>query len=128
MEIVRQPPKSNQCGQACIAMLAGVTLERAVEVVGTSGKTRTRDIVPALATFGFFTEPKRTTHRSREWNDLPSALLILHVTNGHSRHWIIYDGRKFYDPAAGVFRKPPKYLVEKGGRPTSYLTVMRDAA
>lgn len=119
---IRQAQDSNTCGQCCVAMLACVSVEEACEAAGTRGKTRTKHIRDALRRFGVACGDRRIRHRTA-WECLPDATLLLHVTNGHSRHWIIYRNRKFYDPAAGVFSKPPKYLVERRGVPTSYLII-----
>jgi hypothetical protein len=49
---VRQPVGSNLCGQACVAMAAGVRLEVAVAAVGKRGKTQWGDLRRALARLG----------------------------------------------------------------------------
>lgn len=55
---ITQPPNSNLCGQTCVAMLAGITLEESIEVFGTSGPTRTKDLIRALTKLGFKTDKK----------------------------------------------------------------------
>ncbi len=46
MRLVRQKP--NGCGPACVAMLAGITLEQAERVIGQRRKTRTVDLLDGL--------------------------------------------------------------------------------
>lgn len=50
MRLVRQPEGSRLCGQACVAMLLGISLDGAVELVGTRRGLRARQIVEALRT------------------------------------------------------------------------------
>ena len=49
---IRQPEGSNLCGQACVAMLAGVTLAEAIRATGTRGRTSTRHVTHALRALG----------------------------------------------------------------------------
>ena len=50
MRHVQQPAYSNQCGQACIAMLSGKDLDAVVDFMSMKGKTRTRDLVKTIRT------------------------------------------------------------------------------
>ena len=45
MDLILQPVGSNMCGQACIAMIAGISIEEAVKAVGHRHSTKTREIV-----------------------------------------------------------------------------------
>lgn len=124
MKLVRQPPNSNCCGQACIATIAGLTLDESIALCGTKGKTRTRHLVKALKEHGF--EPyenatrisKRSSWIDRLWK---SATLVVKFKNGKSSHWVVRHKGKFYDPASGVHRDVPRYL--ESSRSTSFLIV-----
>lgn len=35
----------------------------------------------------------------------------LHLDGPRRSHWVVWHNKKFYDPAAGVFRKKPDYLT-----------------
>lgn len=50
---IQQPPDSNLCGQCCVAMVARVPLEDVIAVMGTRGRTRTRQVAAALRHYGF---------------------------------------------------------------------------
>src|ERR1035437_8529670 len=54
MNYVEQPDGSSLCGQACVAMVADVSLAEAVQLIGKRGHsgTRTRDLVKALRSLG----------------------------------------------------------------------------
>lgn len=117
MELVRQKPQTNQCGQACLATIAGVTLEEAIAAVGKTGLTRTRDILYGASRLGL----KGAARMKRLGENWPEGTAMMRVVNGRRSHWIVWDGRKILDPAAGTFRKLPRYLQEGEARITSYL-------
>jgi len=48
MELVRQPFASNQCGQACVATICGITLEESLMIFRCKGQTRTKQVIAAL--------------------------------------------------------------------------------
>jgi hypothetical protein len=128
MDLVRQPPNSNLCGQACVATIAGVALGEAVTLCGKSGKTSTRHLIAGLKAKGF--EPycglTRVCQRSPWITGLmKSATLIVKFKSGKASHWVVRHKGKFYDPAAGVFRDVPKYLESQGARLVSFLVVNR---
>ena len=52
MRLVRQPEDSSLCGQACVATLAGITLDESIEIFGTKGKTYGTHLVAALRCVG----------------------------------------------------------------------------
>ncbi|GAG32918.1 unnamed protein product, partial [marine sediment metagenome] len=112
---VKQPEDSNLCGQACVATLAGVGLEESIRVFGTRGKTTTRQIRQAL----LHLEVDCGERLVRGFPDGP-AILKWTWPNGHS-HWCVWMNNKYYDPCAGVHRKPPKYLTRANARVTSHL-------
>ena len=48
MKLVTQPPNSKLCGQCCVAMLAGITLDESIQIIGHQKGTRTKDLVKAF--------------------------------------------------------------------------------
>lgn len=120
MKLVRQPTGSNQCGQACVATLCGLTLDEAIALMGTKGKTRTKQLVEALLA-------KSVICGCRLKRGFPpddqTAILKFKHSDGQG-HWVVWHKGKYYDPQAGVFRQPPKYLARS--RVTSYLTLEYD--
>lgn len=74
IRLVRQPPNSNLCGQACVAMVAEVTLEEACAAFkatgGPVGLCRPHHVRAALAHFGYELGlpqpvPERAQHEPR---------------------------------------------------------------
>lgn len=114
MKLVRQPKGSNLCGQACVATIAGITLEESTEVFRTKGYTNTKIVKQALLQLVF-----RTPDRLKRGK--PTGLAIVKFLSPDGRaHWVVWN-KKYYDPNAGVFRKVPKYLA--GSKQTSFLAV-----
>ena len=121
MRLVRQAPGSNHCGQACIATLGQLTLEAAIELVGTRGKTATRHLKAALGKLGI----KCGDRRVRGMPDKDETALLFWKDGGTKGHWTVWHKGKYYDPLAGVFRKVPRWL--ENSRVTSHLKVELNA-
>jgi len=115
MKLVRQPEGSNLCGQACVATICNISLEDAIILVRTKGKTKTKHLKCAL-------HEMNIKHGERRFPGMPkegSALLYWQSDSG--AHWTVWHRKKHYDPSAGVFRKVPKHLRE--ARVTSHLPI-----
>lgn len=122
MRHLTQPKGSSLCGQTCVAMAAGVTLLRSIEVFGTRGGTRTKQVVAALRAFGFETVGDRLVR----WDDktAPPRHAILHLIwdkpgKKHKHgHWVLNWEGIVHDPALDT---PGLYC---GGRFVSYLEII----
>lgn len=109
IKLVRQPTGTNLCGQACVATIAGIELDAARKACGTSGKTDGTHLRSALRSLGFTVGERMKKGRPI---NLTNQLAVLKYQDDKKslRHWVVFDGRKYYDPAAGTFRKEPGYL------------------
>lgn len=121
--LVVQPDGSSLCGQACVAMAAGVSLDRAVEAVGHIKErgTHTHEVVKALRLLGVPCASKMK--RLGKVKPVMPKRGFLHINRpeGNKRnakfHWmLIWDG-KIFDPGN---RWPEGY---NGWRITSYLEI-----
>lgn len=121
MNLVRQPIDSNLCGQACVATVTGVDLEDAITAVGTRGKTNTAKLKKGLHRLGVRCDARRT----RGFPPKTVTAFLYWKSDDHA-HWMVWHKGKYYDPAAGVFRKPPQHTIDGGARVTSYLKVYLD--
>ena len=127
---VQQPKKSNQCGQACIASLVGITLQQAIELVGEKGATTARDITKALKIRG-------TRRRLQKGlGDLPlnhiPCLLSLKIDNSSDWHWaLLYNSEQclvIMDPEKRMHWGLKEWLKDialRHGRVTSYLDLSK---
>jgi hypothetical protein len=102
--LIIAPEGSNACGQACVAMAAGVSLDRAIDVVGKRKKsgTRTKDVVDALYALGVKTD-SRARRLSKKRPVLPQRCLVSICTkkvNGEYKlgHWMLYWDGEMKDP------------------------------
>lgn len=100
LELIRQP-NDGLCGQAVVAMLAGVTIQDVIEVMdcrewqGTMGR-----VISALNYYGiahsdiiYYTEGAETV--------LPKCCIMMEKM-GRFCHYLIHFDGKFYDPTLGL--------------------------
>ena len=107
-----QPGGSKLCGQTCVAMIADVSIEKAIELVGHGHRTRTKEIVKALRKAGV--ECKGGLVKISSKNRLPETCLVNVLYDKNHRHWIVKNDGVFYNPDPG-----------EGGRMTSFLEISR---
>ena len=118
--------KENNCGQTCVAMIAGISIEESEKVFGHSCSTRTREVVKALRKLGF--EPQTDNLVRSKWGNTPDALAILKMTfneKQRSGHWVVSYYGWIYDSAQK--EKHPYWhycnFMKEFLRPTSYLKI-----
>lgn len=99
-------PHDGLCGQACVAMLAGITLEETINVMHCSEWQATiAKIIDALNYFGLeHSEEIVYTCGKSEGTTLPKCAVILEKMGRFSHYLVTYDG-KFYDPNLGVMEQ-----------------------
>lgn len=104
MKLVLQPEGSSQCGQACIAMIAGVSLKRAIEAVGHEHGTNTGEVVSALRTLGICCNDK-LVRLSRRRPNIPQKAIVHICRSGvvterrrPQSHWMVSLDGKILDP------------------------------
>lgn len=101
-------PTDFTCGQTTVAMIAGVTVDEVIEVMGNAKGTQVGDFTRALRHYGFdvgrdieLPHPAERTSRSR----LPSCA-ILTVTKYREdddfNHAVLLNRAIVYDPALGA--------------------------
>ena len=111
---VYQGAGTKLCGQACIASILGISLEKAIELVGHANGTTSREMAKALGIEG---------GRKRGDPKIPS---LLSVREGTIRnwHWVILDGENTIDPALPYIVEYATWLEaigRLGQRVSSYL-------
>lgn len=118
MEIIMQPTPET-CGQACIAMIAGKTVEEVIKDMKTSGPTSIGQLIEALDFYGI-KHAERNTRISKK-NPVPHEFSILtaHTNNGYTHWTLLYDG-KYYDPEFGLIEGEYTY-----GKITSFLGIYK---
>lgn len=115
IQLVREPSNTT-CGQACVAMIAGVSVEDAIKVMRTKGPTSIGQIIEALDHYHI--DHAERNKRISKKNPTPSDIAILTVHMPEYRHWVVYYKGKYYDPEFGVLES-----CHPDGKTTSFLEI-----
>lgn len=95
MTPVRQPPCSRCCGQACIATIGDITLNKAIALVGHQKATNSPILRKALKTINIETNQLRRYHGE----ELPKrAILRLRLPKTRGAHWVVWWDNQIIDP------------------------------
>jgi hypothetical protein len=121
---IQQPEGSSLCGQTCVAMIAGITLEESIEVFGKRSATRTKDLVAALRKLGIDCGDPPLT-RIKGTMLTRTCIVKLHFDYQTHTHWTLWHNGQFYDPDfTGQYTlNCYKGKYPKGVRQTSYLPI-----
>lgn len=121
-----QQSTATGCGTACLAIVAGISLEMAAAILfgeNTSSVTRTHwgQMRKGLKAAGF--ESIGNPRRVSDWNSIHGVALVAVSRSKENWHWVIYDGFDglVYDPLKGepvLAKKSRRKLV-------SYLLLRR---
>ena len=117
---IQQPEGSSLCGQSCVAMAAGVSLDRAIEAVGHGSLrgTYTREVVAALRSLGVSCADRMRLVK-RNLPVLPKRGIVAinqpGIISGRF-HWMLTWDGEMLDPAG----RWPDY---EGWRITSFLEI-----
>lgn len=95
-------PHDGLCSQTCIAMLAGITLDEAINVMHCSEWQATiAKMIDTLNYFGFEHSEEIIYTCGEPDVTLPKCAIILEKMGRFSHYLLTFDG-KFYDPNLGV--------------------------
>jgi len=97
-------PTGSLCGQSCVAMLACVTVDEVIGVIGTDGGTNKQHLKKALDYYGIHYAPKSAKYDPDI--PLPNLCVIRMILPGYG-HWGIYYKGKYYDPEFGILDECP---------------------
>ena len=104
MEITPILQTHRTCGQTCIAMLAGITLIEAINIIGKTRATRTGDLKRGLDICGISHGDRLIRHK--RGRPLP-RLCICHFgmeirpSMPIAGHWVVFHNGTFFDPHKG---------------------------
>lgn len=129
MKYIKQKNKTD-CGIAALAMLCDVTYEEAERSIpwrrqGVLRGTDTKQLREGGAKLGYRVKSTPKSHLLRSqgkgWSTIPPNSLVKIAADGGYWHWVVWSGRKIYDPARGVFL-PKRYDTE----PISYMQFLEE--
>lgn len=116
ISLIKQPEDSNLCGQACIAMIAGISLNESIELFNSKGATNTKKLYYALQKRGVSCNDKAIRIKN---NNKPKLCIVkIHYTGYKNLHWCIWNDNKYYDPARGIRKK-----LDTFERETSFIKI-----
>lgn len=95
-------PTEYLCGQACVAMLAGVTVEEVVSVMKNDKGTGKKDIERALDYYGI--RQAKTMTKADDTAVLPKVCILKVLLPGYG-YWNLYCDGTYYDPEFGVMEE-----------------------
>ncbi len=116
MELILQSTSST-CGQACIAMIAGKSIEEVINDMKTDGPTSIGQLIEILDFYGI--KHAERNKRISKKNPVPYEYSILTVhTNAGYTHWALLRYNKYYDPEFGLIEGEYPH-----GKITSFLEI-----
>lgn len=101
IQIVRQPPMTQCCGAACLAMLAHLTLDSAISLVGAA-KVGSRQLISAARKFGYVADFKCVKGLDLNSNPPDTALVLLRGKDKKNGHWVLWSKGQWFDPERGI--------------------------
>lgn len=116
MELVLQPTVET-CGQACIAMITGKTIEKVIDDMKTSGPTSIGQLIDILDFYGVKHAERNTRISKKNPTPYEYSILTVHTDEGYT-HWTLLFNNKYYDPEFGIIEGEYTH-----GRITSFLSV-----
>lgn len=98
-------PHDGLCGQSCVAMLAGITLDETINIMHCNEWQATiLKIINALNYFGIEHSEELVYTMGRTDVKLPKCAVILETMGRFSHYLVTLDG-KFYDPNLGIMER-----------------------
>ncbi len=94
-------PQSGMCGQVCIAMLAGVSLEEVVNVMRSKRwQASLSKVIETLDYYGIAHSSKMVYMRN-EVKELPKCCIV-NTRSEKCSHLLLFYNGKYYDPSLGI--------------------------
>ena len=119
-------PTDRTCGQTCVAMFAGVSVDEAIRVCGTRGGTHSRHLRRGLRALGIACADRAV--RPQHFDGLCLAAVVkLRRAGSRWGHYIVWWNGLYYDPGHGRSYTPEELaeLLElHTGRIVSILPVI----
>jgi hypothetical protein len=118
---IPQPSKSKLCGQIAVAVIAEITVEESIKVVGKKGCTTTKQLAAAFRKLGY-----QCPNRCRPFKlPLPELAVaqMRHPARKSGWHWVAIANGKIYD---GIFGdKDGNVRWPAGGKMTSFFPLTK---
>lgn len=123
IRVILQPENSSVCGQACVAMVLGITLDESIALFKSRGQTRTKKLLAVLRSQNIQCGNK--LERVVPGSEPPSRCIVKILWTGKKKppgHWMLRWDGSLYDPILG--KDPSFYRVYTDMyRMTSFLRI-----
>lgn len=116
INLIKQPDGSSLCGQACVAMIVGISLNESIKLFNSKGATTTRKLYHALQKRGIFCSNKAV--RIKNDNKPKLCIVLIHYTGYKDTYWCVWNNNKYYNPGSGIRKK-----LDADERETSFIEI-----
>ena len=116
MELIKQPSPTT-CGQACIAMLSGKSMEEVIKDMKTDGPTSIGQLIEILDRYGIKHAEKNRRISKKNPTPSPCSILTVHADGGYT-HWVLFYNGQYFDPEFGLLEGAYSH-----GKITSFLGI-----
>ena len=103
MKLVSQP-FDGLCGQSCIAMLAGITLDEACEIMHCREWQASMGKIIDTLDFLYISHSNEINYTQGEVVTLPKCAILMEKMGRYS-HYLIYFNGTYYDPTNGILEE-----------------------
>ncbi len=104
IKFLNQPYCSKKCGQTCLAMITGKTLEQVCSELDKYWETSiSDDLQPYLENNGYKTKLVKSNKLTFE--DSPNNSIIRMCFENGSGHFIVKANNKYYEPTRGIIEQ-----------------------
>lgn len=94
-------PTSSTCGQACIAMITGKTIDEVIHDMKTDDPTSIGQLIEILDRYGIKHAEKNLRISKKTPVPYKYSILTVHTNAGYT-HWVLLYDNKYYDPEFGL--------------------------
>ena len=118
-------PNNKTCGQTCVAMIAGISVEESIAMFGHDHKTRTKELIRVLRSIGFRTADRlhvAPRKHKRDWAIETHSIMQVRWPNGKG-HWVVNKKGWIFDPLGVISTTIEQFESRSGGKITSSLCV-----
>lgn len=100
MELIKQPT-SLTCGQACIAMIAGKSVDEVIKDMKTDRSTSIGQLIEILDVYGIPHAERNKRISKKNPTPYKFSILTVHMDAGYT-HWVLMHDSQYYDPEFGL--------------------------
>lgn len=94
-------PTFSTCGQACIAMITGKSIEEVIKDMKTDDATSIGQLIEILDFYGIRHAERNKRISKKISVPYKYSILAVHTNAGYT-HWTLFYDNKYYDPEFGL--------------------------